>query len=88
MNAFIAAFLSMQYIPNGSGPQFLAGYHHSPAPYKASAVPSACKTAWGKRYPVGEQLQLGGLTLRCDYMSTWQDGRYKGDSVRWVVSSR
>lgn len=87
MNAFLAAYLSMHYIPAGSGAQLLPGYHHSPLPIAATLVTRACKTGWGERFRVGEQLQLGGLTLQCNYVSTWRDGRYQGNSVRWTVSS-
>lgn len=86
MNAFLAAYLTMHYIPTGSGAQLLPGYHHSPLPYTAASATRVCKTGWGKYYPVGKQLQLGGLTLQCNYVSTWQDGRYQGNSVRWSVS--
>lgn len=88
MNAFLAAYMAMSYIPNASGAQLLPGYHHSPVPYETSAEPSACETAWGKPYPVGEQIQLGGLALKCDYVATWQDGHFEGNSTRWIVSSR
>tara|TARA_R100000687_G_scaffold82071_2_gene80442 strand:+ start:296 stop:562 length:267 start_codon:yes stop_codon:yes gene_type:complete len=87
MNAFLAAYLSLHYIPTGSGPQLLPGYHHSPMPIAATVATRACQTGWGERYPVGEQMLLGGLMLRCDYVATWHDGEYEGNSVRWTVSS-
>jgi hypothetical protein len=87
MNAFVAAYLAMSYIPNASGAQLLPGYHHSPVPISTASAASACKTAWGQRYPAGEQLQLGGLALKCNYVATWQDGRFQGNSTRWTVSS-
>lgn len=87
MNAFLAAYLALNYIPVGSGAQLLPGYHHSPLPSVATGSTRACKTAWGKRYPVGEKLSLGGLMLHCNYVATWRDGRYEGNSVRWTVSS-
>lgn len=87
MNALLAAYLAMHYIPTMSGAQLLPGYHHSPLPYTAGQLSRSCKTGWGKRYPVGEQLQLGGIALQCSYVSTWRDGLYQGNSVRWTVSS-
>ncbi len=87
MNVFLAAYMAMSYMPNANTAQLLPGYHHSPVPYETSANPKACKTAWGKRYNIGEKLQLGGLALKCDYVATWQNGHFEGNSVRWTVSS-
>ncbi len=80
MNALLAAYMALSYIPTDSGPQLLPGYHHSPIVAKVDT--GDCSTAWGRDYAVGERLSLGGIALECQYVSTWRDGRYQGNSVR------
>ena len=84
MNALLAAYMALSYIPTDSGPQLLPGYHHSPIVAEANA--GDCSTAWGRNYAIGERVDLEGIALECQYVATWRDGRFQGNSVRWTVA--
>ena len=86
MNILVATYLALSYIPNQSGAMMLPGYHHSALPTTMAPISEGCDTALGRRYALGETIDLGVIQLSCEYVSTWHNGVYEGDSVRWTVS--
>ena len=88
MNALLATYLALSYIPNQGAAVLLPGYHHRPLPTTMAPVSESCDTAWGRRYALGEHIDLGVIQLSCEYVSTWHDGIYEGNSVRWTVSQQ
>lgn len=81
MEALFAAYLTMFNKPILEDQ--LAGESYFHVPTAAQSTQNTCRTATGKRYPVGGTFNIGGITFECLEMASWVNGKFAGNSTRW-----